>query len=960
MTNSNRPKWLDVVKLKKAAGKEAEHQNTLHVNLPVHSHKVIATYICPQCKLQYTSSDVEKQVKNAARKGIQYIECPKCGGALREGRTAVVKDLTSIVNRADKYNDSNRAPSRNIDTWVDKAIYGRMVQKLGEHIQQFGINNPQLKFQRGVRAQKFPGQPKTAKGAEFTVEFVDFNNTRNRIVVQAGLTVKGELIFPRTFKTLSGTEYPLTKQAIDDFTSGKLYGHVMSDATIRPLTYRYPDPTRFREISAGNSKMQKKAQNMDPAAMDEQIQNMGVTDLNDIQTMKDVILKYQATPAGSTPIGAPPAAVDSNTSGGAFMNGVGLSSKLNLKKKAEFPIYEGMQESDPEDYSWEQIGHETLYAAVADGLAFPEAYDAVRTATQGNALITQAEFETMGQILTDDIDDTDQLGLIASRAAKLIKQAEIDTVKYLYKTAEMVRNEFLFDNMNSVETNQWINTYTDTYNKSLDNGDGLVEASRVAHKTAADILSKNRIKLALRDKDTLVPLTDPDPDYSIATTDEFEAEFGGKYEDTDGGILPVEDREYTTMFKGSSVKFAIVCHENGKWVVKSKDGSKILGTHDSEEKAEDQLQAIHMQQHAKVSSIVKTSAYKLTPSGDTAMSMLSQGQALEGFDPSSLLTVLSTVMSNPSMTVQDLMRPVIGGPSPYQLEIAFNSALSGGYIEEVSENPIDIQSTPIPPIESSKLNMQKKAESDGYVLTPEGQDILARLTNGELVAGPNSKVLHTVLRGILDNPTTLLEEMAALYGGDIDMLRQAAQYALTVGYIDISPESTPQSVPEQESFSEALANINKIEKDAEATGLDLDADEVGQNPINYSRLKGQIQDLLRAGNIPPSKVDMHKLKDGGYSLDELRNLIDTFKVNKDTFFPTAHAKIDDDQIQKSAEEKLSDLFKQMPLEKDEMQPSRQRRDDKKLPPRRPEICPNKDEAGNIPPRQYKNRRDTNE
>ena len=1065
MTNSNRPKWLDVVKLKKAAGKEAEHQNTLHVNLPVHSHKVIATYICPQCKLQYTSSDVERQVKNAARKGIQYIECPKCGGALREGRTAVVKDLTSIVNRADKYNDSNRAPSRNIDTWVDKAIYGRMVQKLGEHIQQFGINNPQLKFQRGVRAQKFPGQPKTAKGAEFTVEFVDFNNTRNRIVVQAGLTVKGELIFPRTFKTLSGTEYPLTKQAIDDFTSGKLYGHVMSDATIRPLTYRYPDPTRFREISAGNSKMQKKAQNMDPAAMDEQIQNMGVTDLNDIQTMKDVILKYQATPAGSTPIGAPPAAVDSNTSGGAFMNGVGLSSKLNLKKKAEFPIYEGMQESDPEtggmdsnvkymfefdigiqfpegtvqdqtqsvigtikgilgpnakgvssgggfgfrdvqirvpgltengafaseekvrtylnslgmverssaadtegnyylsvwnvddpqqymqdennvegpetggvglssklnlkkkaefpiyegmqesdpeDYSWEQIGHETLYAAVADGLAFPEAYDAVRTATQGNALITQAEFETMGQILTDDIDDIDQLGLIASRAAKLIKQAEIDTVKYLYKTAEMVRNEFLFDNMNSVETNQWINTYTDIYNKSLDNGDGLVEASRVAHKTAADILSKNRIKLALRDKDTLVPLTDPDPDYSIATTDEFEAEFGGKYEDTDGGILPVEDREYTTMFKGSSV--------------------------------------------------VKTSAYKLTPSGDTAMSMLSQGQALEGFDPSSLLTVLSTVMANPSMTVQDLMRPVIGGPSPYQLEIAFNSALSGGYIEEVSENPIDIQSTQIPPIESSKLNMQKKAESDGYVLTPEGQDILARLTNGELVAGPNSKVLHTVLRGILDNPTTLLEEMAALYGGDIDMLRQAAQYALTVGYIDISSESALQSVPEQESFSEALANINKIEKDAEATGLDLDADEVGQNPINYSRLKGQIQDLLRAGNIPPSKVDMHKLKDGGYSLDELRNLIDTFKVNKDTFFPTAHAKIDDDQIQKSAEEKLSDLFKQMPLEKDEMQPSRQyknRKDDKKLPPRRPEICPNKDEAGNIPPRQYKNRRDTN-
>ncbi|KKM23338.1 hypothetical protein LCGC14_1616190, partial [marine sediment metagenome] len=604
MINSDRPKWLDIAKLENAAGKEVEQQNTLNINLPVHSHKVIATYICPQCKLQLTSSDVEMQVKKAARTGTQYIECPKCGGVLREGRTAVVRDLTSIVNRADRYRDSNRAPSRSIDTWVDKAIYGRIVQKLGEHIQQFGIDNPQLKFQRGIRAQKFPGQPKTAKGAEFTVEFVDFNNTRNRIVIQAGLTIKGELICPKTFKTLSGTEYPLTKQAIDDLTSGKIYDRVVSDATIGPLTYRYPDPTRFREISAGNQKMTKTAQGedpekirwmpkedlkrftedqqkhpisvkkeiaesptippkameeftkpgtvgsicrlaqgMDPAAMDAQIQGMGVTDPNDIQAMKDVLTKYQATPAGSTPIGAPPATVNPAVGGGAFMNGVGLASKLNMQKNAEFPINEGMQESDPIDNSWEQVGIEALYTSIMDGLSFPESYEAVRTATQGNALITQAEFDQMGQLVTGDIG---QPGLIAEKAAALIKQAEIDTVKHLHKTAEMIQDEFAFDDMSSTETDQWVKTYIDTYNESLDNGDGLVEASRAAHKTTADALSEERIKRALRDKDTLVPLTETDPDYSIATTDEFEAEFGGKYEDTDGGILPMEDREYTT------------------------------------------------------------------------------------------------------------------------------------------------------------------------------------------------------------------------------------------------------------------------------------------------------------------------------------------------------------------------------------------------------------------------------
>ena len=880
MTNSNRPKWLDVAKLKKVAGKEAEQRSELHVNLPVHSHKVITAYICPQCRLQFTSSDVEIQVKKAARTGTQYIECPKCGGVLREGRTAVVRDITSIVNRADRYEDSNKAPSRSIDTWIDKAIYGRIVQKLGEHIQQYGIDNPQLKFQRGIRAQKFPGQPMTAKGAEFTVEFVDFNNTRNRIVVQAGLTIEGELIYPRTFKTLSGSEYPLTKQAIDDFTSGKLYDRVMSDATIRPLNYRYPDPTRFREISADNQKMQKKAQGMDPATMDANIQGMGVTDPTDIQAMKDVLMKYQATPVGSTPIGAPPVATP-NT-GGAFMNGVGLSSKLNMKKADVMSPYPGnppedtvgMRPSDV-DNTREQVGIEALYAAVMDGLAFPEAYEAVRTATQGNALITQAEFDQMGQLITGD----DQQGIIANKAAELIKLAEIDTIKHLHKTAETVRDEFAFDDMSSSETDQWIKTYVDTYNKALDNGEGIIAASHKAHKIAADIISESRIKHALRDKDTLVPQVDVDPDWSIATTGEFEAEFGGKYEDTDGGILPVEDRGYTTMFKGTASEinrrttYADVKQKGDKWVVTPKGSEKVLGEHGTKEEATKQLQAIEISKH-KQSSVEK----KASPDE---------------------------------------------GISPAIHDVVVDAVKSGATFEETaqkvkSETGLELRHEDWEEAQTKTASIEKKA---AYEITMEGQNALTQLAGGQQIAGPNSGVLHTVLQWVYNNPIASLDEMAASYGGaDTNMLRQAVQHALTMGYVDISPEVAPESIPGQEGPPGALANTNKIEKTAEPTGFDLDADEVGQNPINYSRLKGQVQDLLRAGNIPPSKVDMHKLKDGGYSLDELRNLIDTFKVNTDTYFPTAHAKVDPEQMQKKAEEKLSDLFKQMPMKKEVIAP----------------------------------------
>lgn len=860
MANSNRPKWLNIGKLEKAAGKEADHREKLQVNLPVHSHKVITAYICPQCRLQFTSSDVEAQVKKAARAGTQYIECPKCGGILREGRTAVVEDVSSIVSRADKYTDSNRAPDkapgRSIDTWVDKAIYGKLVQKLGEHIQQYGINNPQLRFQRGIRAQKFPGQPKTAKGAEFTVEFVDFNNTRNRIVIQAGLNVKGEFIYPRTFRTLSGSEYPLTKQAINDFISGKLYDPVMSDAKIKPLLYRYPDPTRFREISANNKKMQKKAQ-------DNTQDNSKMMNPEDIQAMENILGKYKETLIGSTPMGMPPASTNA-TPGGAFMNGVGLSSKLNMQKAAEFPINEGMQESELEDNSQEQQALEVLYNAVTNGLSFPEAYDEVRNATQGNTLITQEEYDQMGQLITGtlmggDVSDND---LLASKAAELVKQAEIDTVKHLYKTAETVKSEFVFNDMAVSEIAQWTKVYAKIYNNSLDKGKGVVTAAHRANEIADDVINRGRIKRALRDKDTLVPQVDTDPDWSIATTDEFEAEFGGKYEDTDGGILPMEDRNYNTMFKGSSVnKIAIIRHEDDKWVVKSEDGSEVLGTHSTKAEAEDQLQAIHIQQHG---SIQHFGEYQLTPSGETVLTMLSNAQPVEGFNSSALASVLTAIMADPSTTPQDLLaHPTIEGPSPYQLQVAFNNAVQRGFIQnKVSEE---------------------------------------------------------------ENISTLFEDEAG-------------------------------SLPE-------AGNKLNMQKSAESTGLDLDSDEVGQNPINYSRLKSQIQDLLRAGNIPPSKVDLHRLKDGGYSLDELHKLVDTFKVNTDTYFPTSHAKVDSNQVQKRAEKRLSDLFKQMPLEKEDARPPRQhsqRVDDGKLPPRRTETCPDKDSEGNVPPRQWKNRRDNNE
>ena len=136
--------------------------------------------------------------------------------------------------------------------------------------------------------------------------------------------------------------------------------------------------------------------------------------------------------------------------------------------------------------------------------------------------------------------------------------------------------------------------------------------------------------------------------------------------------------------------------------------------------------------------------------------------------------------------------------------------------------------------------------------------------------------------------------------------------------MEMQEVESPVSEPIVNPFREG--QIDKIEKIAESTGIDIE--DPKNPPINYSRYKTMVQDYLRAGNIPPSKVDLHRLKDGQYTLQELKDLIDTVKTNDDdAFYPTAHASISREVLQKAAESKISDMIKDMPVQKEMVAPS---------------------------------------
>jgi len=750
MSKKFKPGWLDTRALNDAAAGEATAKSNITVNLP-DKFKTISSYQCNTCRLVFTSGQIGKQLKKAARTAQSYIECPKCSGFLVEKRSAIVRDTDKLVDKATRYQDNNQAPSRGINTWVDKAIYGKLIQSIADYINTLGISAPQLRFQRSIRSSKFPGEPHSAKAAEFTVEFTDYNNTRNRIIIQAGLTPAGKFIYPRTFKTLSGNEYPLTAHAIEDFTSGKVYAPVTSDYSIPSLNYKGTDPVRFREISANSKRLIKKAyDSFAPGA-----KQPTFTDTNQVHDYITNVLNIsqEASPDDynklneifSKQIQNPNNVNEQNTqvnmeqapSDGGFMQGLGLGKRA----------FQDMM-IDPDEPSTEK--KEIIQKAVDDGMSFEEAYDFVVEKT-GEPL-TLDEFDTVGHQIVkkeEPFMDNDMIPLDTTAIAdKLIAQAEIRMSSKLHITAEEAQKEYTesrnsedFKDFTFDESRDWVNTYLDTFNDTLDRGEGLVNAKSLARKTASNKIAAKRIKLALRDKSTLFPITEPNPEYSLAQqTKDSEPRFDMPYDETDGGIPPFNERNISTMFKK---EVAPPNKESSQQIILKQAN----------------LQALY------------------------------QKLSKNPFEP------------------------------------------------EIAKQAEDIMRANVPP----DIKLQRLHELD-QVIMPKQYD------------------------SPIDNPFKESEN--------------TKQYKL-----------------------------------AESTGIDNSPEEKGQNPMNYSRYKTMIQDYLRAGNIPPTKVDLHKLKDGIYTLDELKDLANSVKTNDGSaVYPTAHAAIDPVQLRKGAESRLADIVKEMPLE----------------------------------------------
>ena len=573
------PKWLNMTELEEAARPEKTNQDSISYNLPTNVETTVISYLCKGCNQVFSSDSLAVQKKEAARSGQTYITCPKCANSLAPYKAVnhQVKEKKHSIH----HSLLDLKPGRVPNSWVDKAAYGRIVEKLGRFLgNEMGLMSPQIKFQRGVRAHS--GDVSMVKKAEFTVEYYDAAGARNRILVSAQITPDGEFIAPKTFKSLGGVEYPLTIPALEYNSVGTVYEEANPYVSLPRNVYRDADPTRFPfATSRQKNKMKKTADSTMPAGIDEgalQQPNMGTTPLGgdpnsmnamdpnsmnavdpNAQAIQDGIGYYQdmgidstmaqqnvVNDLGQQGITVTPEAV-SMQADQAFNqptfemmkndNLIAPTSNLNdfitITKLAKYPDSESKLFNDnrvieayvrvpkPRADAWQETLVNTYNVALATGnnaeTAILAALKATRLSTQGN--VRPEVVQAMNEGLGFDE---------ASQQVPGLSPEEWN----------MAADEVI---------NQKAPGMAPTPAPGMTPGMGLASNEKTRREAVRELA-----KQALRDENSYVPFVQPDPDYSVAAQSDSDPDFSVPYGEGDQGISKPEDRNVNTMFRGDA------------------------------------------------------------------------------------------------------------------------------------------------------------------------------------------------------------------------------------------------------------------------------------------------------------------------------------------------------------------------------------------------------------------------
>jgi len=460
--NKGTRKWFKAERLKKIASKQSQKKEEAKKYVKDNMKEVVLSYACQGCKKSFGASSLRKQFIEAVRNGQSFVSCPVCSSVLIKDRIIKVATNISKINRnADLYLNQNIVPGYVPSQWVDRAILERVAHILGKFAVSVGMFNPQLKFQRGMREAIYEGGPQNVKYAEYTIESVDNNDVRFRVVAVAGITPSGEVMLPKIFKTLQGSEIPFTKEGVQSFTSGKVFGAPEPNFIVPEMHFREKDFTRFREIVA----KKKTAEELYYEGETIQVDSLGTERHGEL-----AVITYISPESGN------------------------------------FVVQ--FEDGEKEEYSQIQV----------------KKIASTKKKTAAGVPVPGQQVEYQGKIYT--IDSTTGIDAILTDETGM-------------KTAPIP----------SADLNIQATPGGGVTQETLPGGPMVAPTAPMA---SVDEKIDKLVKKSLRDEKTLVPFTDPDPDYSVAKQTDVDPDFGVPYEESNQGILPEEDRAVQKMFRGGS------------------------------------------------------------------------------------------------------------------------------------------------------------------------------------------------------------------------------------------------------------------------------------------------------------------------------------------------------------------------------------------------------------------------
>lgn len=259
---NDKPEWLDMSEISKAAGLDKEkNEASLKKTASFNSQATkitITTYACQVCGVTYPREHkaLKTQATIAQRSSAEVdYKCPKCGDGLvpyAQVERAAGEITTRSGDLVEKRVDLSKEGTGTYNTFTDRMLVGRGQDALRTFAQKMGMYPSEVHYKKAEHSKQAGQEYPMLNKMTYVIDWHVL--PKYRISVEAELSVDqaGKFVMPRVFKTADQKEYPFDKQLFKDMAKQAQSRHMSERKPKKTdmLNYRKADPSNFRPVAS--------------------------------------------------------------------------------------------------------------------------------------------------------------------------------------------------------------------------------------------------------------------------------------------------------------------------------------------------------------------------------------------------------------------------------------------------------------------------------------------------------------------------------------------------------------------------------------------------------------------------------------------------------------------------------------------------------------------------------------